>query len=171
MKPAAWALALLLPALAGCGWHLVGKGTRLDPRIKVIAVPAFENRTDKDHLVQILTEAVVNEFVRRGRYRIVSDPTEADAVLEGIISSVELRATELDEEGRAIRALVAVTADMRFRNRVADRVTWANSAFTFSQEFDVPATSTEYLEQQLLAVEEIGGEFASSVVSSIVEGF
>jgi hypothetical protein len=171
MKRAALALALLLPALAGCGWHLVGKGTSLDPRIKVIAIPAFENNTDRDHLVQILTEAVVNEFVKRGRYSIVSNPANADAVLEGTISTVEFRATELDEEGRAIRALVAITADLRFRNRVADRVTWANSAFTYSQEFDVPATSTEYLEQHLIAVEEIGLEFAASVVSSIVEGF
>lgn len=166
----AGALFLLL-GCPGCGWHLVGRGTSLDPRVRVIAIPAFENETDYDELQQRLTDAVVNAFVRRGRYKIVSDPGQADAVLEGTIKSFTVRNTQLDDQGRAIRAEATITVALRFRNRLADRVTWSNDAFLFRKEYDIPSTSSDYLEQEILAIEDLAQDFATSVVSTILEGF
>lgn len=170
-RAAAAGLAGLLLLSAGCGFHLAGTGSTLDPRIKVIAVPAFENRTDIDRVVIILTDAVMNEFVRRGRYTLVSDPSKADAVLEGTITEISLRTTEVDDQGRATRSIVAITMDVRFRNRIADRITWSNPSFTYTEEFDMAEASTEYVQQEVLAVERLSQDIASSLVSSVVEGF
>ena len=39
------ALLLLMMALAGCGYHVAGKSTRLPADVHVLAVPMFVNQT------------------------------------------------------------------------------------------------------------------------------
>jgi hypothetical protein len=164
-------LLVVLLFAASCGWRLVGTGSSLDPGIKIIAVPVFQNRTQVDEVEQLLTEAVINEFIRRGRHKVVAEPTEADAVLEGTITQVRVRVTELDDAGRAVRAEGFILIDLIFRDRRKDEIAWEKQGFLFSQEFDIPETSSEYVEQEVLALEDLSQEFASSVVSSILEGF
>ena len=172
MKRAAFLLTiLLLPLTVGCGWRLVGTGSSLDPGIKTIAIPSFDSRLEIDELHTIMTSAVVNEFVRRGRHKIVAVPTEADAVLEGTIIRLAVRNTELDSAGRASRAELFVVTNLVFRDRNKDEIVWERQNFLFSQEFEVSASSTDYLEQDVQAMEELSAAFAASVVSSILEGF
>src|ERR1700686_849425 len=75
--------------LSACGYRVGGTATRLPPGLKVIAVPAFANQTNKYRIEQRMTEAVVHEFLARTKYRIVSTEGSADAVLRGEITSFE----------------------------------------------------------------------------------
>ena len=72
------ALAALL--LSSCGYSLVGRGNMLDPSIHTIEVPAFVNKTTRVELEQRVTQSVADEFVSRGRLRLVKTPAEADAM-------------------------------------------------------------------------------------------
>ena len=47
------------------------------------------NETSSNHIDQLMTEAVIHEFLARTKYRIVSTENSADAVLHGEITSVE----------------------------------------------------------------------------------
>ena len=51
--------------------------------VHTIAIPAFTNPTTRYKLTDQLPEAIAREFISRTRYRIVSDPNPADAVLKG----------------------------------------------------------------------------------------
>ena len=78
-------LGALLP---GCGYRLAGK-IALPESIQVIAVLPFENRTTRPEIEQRVTEEVASELNKRGRIRVGTDASKADAILEGAITSVQ----------------------------------------------------------------------------------
>ena len=79
------ALVLLLASLAGCGYQVGGKGDMLPKTLHTIACPAFANATTKYKLTGYLPQEIGREFTARTNYKVVSDPKNADAVLEGVI--------------------------------------------------------------------------------------
>jgi len=163
--------ALALP-LAGCGWHLVGKGAgALDPRIQTIAVPLFRNETKRDEIAQRLTEAVTNELLRRGRFQVVQETAGADAVLEGVVRTYDSFNVAFDDDGKVTRAEIRITAGFVFKNVVGDRVEWENPAYLFRQEYDVAGDPATYTDREVVAIQDVSRDFALSVVSQMLEGF
>ena len=79
-----------MPAVtcAGCGYSLAGRGSFLPTSIRTVAIPQIENRTNYTQIETIVTERIRNEFIGRGKYRVVTDPGGADAVLSGTITSI-----------------------------------------------------------------------------------
>jgi hypothetical protein len=86
----------------------------LPPAIKTIAIPALKNETARYRIEQRLTEALVKEFLARARYRMVSDPAQADAALYGAITGIDSTAVLFDTAtGRATTMLVTVKLRVR----------------------------------------------------------
>ncbi|HUG53747.1 MAG TPA: hypothetical protein VMR21_09100, partial [Vicinamibacteria bacterium] len=68
------AAAALMAALAtSCGYALVGRGTVVDPDIKRIGVPLFRDATGRPGLDQTITQKVIEELLKRGRFDVVQD--------------------------------------------------------------------------------------------------
>src|SRR3954463_7374043 len=88
---------------AGCGYALAGRGSFLPTDIRVVAIPPLVNRTTFFDVEQILTEKVRNEFIGRGKYKIVTDPAGADAVLNAEITSITLQPVGLTSTQLASR--------------------------------------------------------------------
>src|SRR5512147_1708563 len=84
------ALVALAIIASGCGYHTAGKAVRIPTNVKTLAIPAFVNQTQTYRVEALLTEAVVREFNTRTHYRIVSDPSGADAVLRGWVTGTQL---------------------------------------------------------------------------------
>jgi hypothetical protein len=72
---------LLAMTLTGCG-YTVGKDFRSD--IKTVAVPIFENKTNRRGIEFQLTEAVQKEITKRSKFRLAKG-LEADTRLTGEI--------------------------------------------------------------------------------------
>ena len=83
------ALWLIGAIASGCGYHVAGRSNALPKSIRVIAVPALENKTASYRIEQKLTTATVHEFLAKTSYRVVPDPANGDAVLRGKVLSVE----------------------------------------------------------------------------------
>ncbi len=58
----------LLPA--ACGYRVAGRGDRLPPDVKTIAIPIFENETPRFRIEQRVAAAVTREFIERTKFRI-----------------------------------------------------------------------------------------------------
>lgn len=171
------ALPLLLAALlalAGCGYQLAGRtrtASFLPPEVATIGVPRFGNQTDRPRLDQRISEALVNEFVQRGRYRALPSEEGADVVLEGTIESFREDPVTFSAAGRAERVEVTVTARLRLVQTSPDKVLWAQNYFVFRQQYDLPDAPTAQFDREIVAIEEIARGFARSVVTSLLEGF
>jgi len=86
--PGSFLFAVFL--LSSCGYALVGTGSILDPTLHTLYVPTFVNRTTRVGLEQLVTQSVADEFVSRGRLKLVNDPKQADIILHGWMDTVQL---------------------------------------------------------------------------------
>lgn len=171
---AALAALLALLAASACGYHLAGRGgagSFLPDDVHSIAIPTFENRTERPELEQRVTEALTDEFVRRGRLESRADPRDADVLLEGKITAFRTDPVTFTAGGRFDRVEVTLTAEVRLVRTSPEAVLWTQNHFVFREQYNVPETPLAEFDREIVAVEEIADGFARSVVTSILEGF
>jgi len=131
-----------LPALAAgvgtgaCGYALAGRGSFLPDYIRVVGIPQFENRSTSA-MEQVLTDKVRAEFIGRGKYRVVSEPTGADAVLSGEILGVSIQPVGFNEQQLASRYQFIVTMKVAFTDTRTSEVLWSNDALSFREEYEL----------------------------------
>ena len=165
-----------LLASAGCGYSLAGRGSFLPDYIRVIGVPTFANRTTLFNLETQMTEKVRAEFIGRGKYRIVQDTQNADAVLTGEVSNVNIAPLSFTGQQLASRYVVTMAARVELRDLRENKVLWENPGLVFRQEYDAQSGQTAldptaFFGQDQNALERMTSDFARSIVSAILEAF
>jgi hypothetical protein len=171
------ALWLVVQGAAGCGYALSGRGSFLPDYIQTIGIPAFVNNTTVFDIELPLTQRVRQEFIGRGRYRVVPGTAGADAVLTGTVTSVSLAPSAFNDQQLATRYAVTVVMKFEFRDVRENKILWENPALLFRDEFDLPSGSSTapdanvFFGQEGSAVIRLSENFAKSVVTSILEAF
>jgi hypothetical protein len=171
-------LVALAASVSSCGYSLAGRGSFLPDYIKTIGVPMFANRTTVFNLEQMLTQKVRAEFIGRGKYRIVPDPTDVDAVLNGEVSGVTVAPSSFSTQQLASRYTITMTARVELRDLKDNKVLWENPSLVFREEYDAQATQTggaidpaAFFGQDQSALERMSTDFARTIVSAILEAF
>jgi len=163
-------LAGLLTVASGCGYGLVGRTSSLPPEIQKIFISQLENRTLRQQVHQILTQAIADEFLRRPRFTIVNNPLEAHAILEGAVTGFRVKPVLFGaDEGRASEYEILITAAMGFRRTDTDELLWEQPYYSFTEQYEFDETQLLNLEDT--ALEEVSADFAQTVVIDILEGF
>jgi outer membrane lipopolysaccharide assembly protein LptE/RlpB len=165
-------LSLSLLIFAGCGYALVGHSTVLDPSIHTIQVPAFVNKTTRVELEQFVTQSVADEMVARGRLRLVSKPSEAEAILRGSIDSFGIFPIAFNPQGFATQYQISITANIELvDHRHEDKVLWKNDQYRFTENYEVNNVSADASAQETRAIREIAVRFGQTLVTNLLEGF
>jgi outer membrane lipopolysaccharide assembly protein LptE/RlpB len=163
--------------LSGCGYALAGRGAFLPDYIKTIGVPNLVNNTTAFDVELALTARVRQEFIGRGKYKVVPEATGADAVLTGDISSISITPTAFNDQQQATRYAVVMVVKMEFKDEQSGKVLWENPSLTFREEYDVILVSGTVTDPSVFfgssnnALDRISQDFARTVVSSILEAF
>jgi outer membrane lipopolysaccharide assembly protein LptE/RlpB len=166
--------------LAGCGYHVAGNTSQLLPGVRVIAVPAFANRTNRYRIEQPLTEAVIHEFLASTRYHVVSTDKSADAVLHGEILSFESTAVLFDTQtdtttnttiARATTMLVTAHFRVVLEEKETQKVLYQNNNYVFRQPYEISTDPTTFFDEQGPALDRMYRDFASRLVADIVGQF
>lgn len=169
------ALVVLLGTLAGCGYSLEGRGITTDPSVKRIGVPLFRDQTGRVDLDARVTEQVIGELLKRGRFTVVKEATGVDAVVIGEILAfdvVPINFTASGEVTEATRYAITLTAKVTYRKVGQTEPIWENSRFSFRDEYDLDdSNSQNFFDQEELSVERLAEQFARSLVSTMLEAF
>jgi len=168
---AAAALSLAALATAGCGYALVGRGSNLPADIKSVYLKPFENQTARSQVEQILTRALAEELVTRHRFSVVNDAAQADAELSGAVQSFAVTPVTFDSQGRATEYEISIVAKVAFKRTGSDAVLWSNDRYLFRENYPVEVSETGYFDRETLAIEQVAGKFAETMVSDLLEGF
>ena len=174
---AALAVMLACASHAACGYTLAGRGSFLPDYIQTIGIPLFDNDTSAFEVEQIVTQEVRQEFIGRGRYRVLPDITGVDAVLEGAIRNIRIAPASFTDDQQASRYVFTLTARIAFTDLTTNEVLWQNPSLQFSDEYEVASgggdvqSVSAFFGQRSNAVERIAQDFAETVVSSILEAF
>jgi len=142
------ALAASILVLPGCGYSLAGRGSFLPDYIKVIGVPTFANRTSLFNLETQMTDKVRAEFIGRGKYRIVPDAQNVDAVLTGEVSGVSITPLSFTNQQLASRYMITMTARVELRDQRENKVLWENPALVFRQEYEAQSGQTALIRRR-----------------------
>lgn len=175
MKSAkAFGFVLAVLALAACGYKLRGTGNLRDvlpAHVKKIAVPLFKNQTTRFELDKNLTNAVIDEFVSRGKVDIITDAAAADAVLTGEILVFNASPTAFTPgKGTADRYTITVVTKIELKDSKSQVVIYANQAFPYTEDYEVPQ-GKDFESVQTEAIKKIAVKFARQLVLTILEGF
>lgn len=162
--------------LHGCGYSLAGRGDFLPDYIKIVGIPTFMNLTDHPEIEEVFTDKVVEEFASRGKYVVVPEELGADAVLVGKVTTFQLVPAVLEGGGeitsdQAARYTILVQAEVVFNDAVQDEEIWADTSFSFRDDYDIGEESEDFFDMEGMALERIAEEFAKTLVSRILEAF
>lgn len=168
------ALVLLL-ATSGCGYALVGKGVTTDASIKRIGVPLFRDATGKAGLDQEVTQKVVEELLRRGRFEVVQDTQGVDAVVEGELVSYNAVPVGFtgEDSGRtqADRYSISLVARVRYIKVGAAEPMWSSDSFSFRDEYEVGSNPNIFFDRSEQSMERLTTAFARNLVAAMLEAF
>lgn len=165
-------LFILLIELNSCGYHLSGRGSYLPTYIKKVAIPIFKNNTQRYELEQRITQAVINTMIKRGKYQILTDEQEADAVLTGEIINFNYIPVQFNPDGSAIKYEIIITSRVTFKDKQKNKIIFENPSFTFRSQYDIPeGADITYFDKETTALDEISKNFAETLISAILEAF
>jgi hypothetical protein len=173
---AAASLLLGLTAQLACGYALVGRGTAVDPTIKVVGVPLFEDRTGRPDLDRKVTDMVIEELLKRGRFDVINQEAGADAVVKGQIQSYRAVPIGFSEEDQnpdrteASRYAISLTANVVYSKRGVKLPIWQNPSFRTTDEWDV-GDPANFFDREEQGIDRLVKEFAREVVAAMMEAF
>jgi hypothetical protein len=169
MKKTALLLLLAALAAASCGYLPVGTGSTLPASIRRVQVPLFENRTTRFQLDLKLTQAVIDEFVARGKVEITTDAAKADAQLIGRILAFTATPVAFSNK-TADRYEIQVVTEITLKEANTDKVIFTNPSYAFKTDYQVPQGS-DFESSQSKALDVLAQLFARSLIVAILEGF
>ena len=168
-------LAAAVGAVASaCGYALQGRGITTDPSIKRIGVPLFKDRSGKPGLDARVTQAVMEELLKRGRFTVVREATNVDAVVEGEIQSWNVLPVGFSAESgvtQASRYSISLTAKVVYRKTGQKEPIWSNDAFSQRDEYDMGEDASTYFDREEQTIERLSAAFARSLVAAMLEAF
>jgi hypothetical protein len=183
MRPTAAALILAVSSLAagGCGYALSGRGVTVDPTIKRIGVPPFKDRTHREGLEEKISQAVIEELLKRGHFEVVQDSTGVDALVDGELTSYTARAVGFGATGgeipgggaasEATRYTITVTARVRYAKVGATEPIWVNESFSDRDEYDLGSDPASLFDRENQAIDRLSVDFARKLVAAMLEAF
>lgn len=158
--------------VSGCGYALVGQGS-LPDHIKTIAIPTFENITLEEGLEEVITQAVIDEYVRGGKVRLVSE-VQADAILRGTIRSYNAdEVVTYNDQNEPSSYKLIIKVDIELKDLVKDEILWTTAELAENADFkggpDVNITEQEENENEVL--EEVAKDLAQKIHALSTQGF
>ncbi len=159
-------------SLVSCGYHVGGKADLMPKSVQTIAIPAFSTLSTRYRLTDILPQEIGREFTQRTRFRIVQNPRDADAVLNGNINTVLVSPNIFDPgSGKATMVQVTIVLTVNLVQRSTGRVLYSRPSWALRENYQVAVDPHQFFDESGPALQRLGQDVARDVVSSIVENF
>ena len=167
-------LSILVAALSlsSCGYHFGGKADLMPKGVHTIAIPQFSTLSMHYKLADLLPQQIGREFNARTRFRIVDDPNVADAVLNGTLNSVSVGPVVFDPTtSRASAVSITVVLTINLRERATGRLLYSRAGWFMRERYQIASDPHQFIDESGPAVDRLGRDLASVIVSSVVENF
>ncbi|MCU0245563.1 MAG: LPS assembly lipoprotein LptE [Bryobacter sp.] len=161
-----------LAGLAGCGYKISGTADTMPKTIRTIAIPEFHNVSTRYKLTDSLPAAITREFIARTRYEIVTDPSQADAVLDGVVTNILTFPIIFDSAtGRAAGVQMHVLLAIKLTERATGKVIYNQPGLDFRQRYEIATEPAAYFDESSTAFQRLSQDVARTVVSAVLESF
>jgi Lipopolysaccharide-assembly len=136
-KVTSWSfVGTALFAMFGCGYQLSGDSVLLPKDIRTIYIEPFINRSRDVGVDKEITTALRGEFYRRGPLRVVDEMEQADAILTGLVASLESHAASVNRFAEVLQYESVLVVDITLRRRQPDEIIWQRLGSRLSQFYN-----------------------------------
>jgi hypothetical protein len=135
-----WLAVLLMLALPGCGYHLVGEQVGLPEDVHSLSVGTLTNRSREHGLEKTLAFAMEREINERGHFHMEEDAAGGDAVISGTIRDVHVRPVAFDANDQAVQYEIAMTVDLVLTRQRDGKVLWEVRGLRETDEYSTSST-------------------------------
>lgn len=163
-----WLCLVLL--IAGCGYHLPGRGDSLPEDIQRIVVEPFINRTAEPFLETQLTNEVRDQFARRRTVEVVSSVQNADAVLTGSIVYYRATAVSYDRNDDITEYRLTITVNGELTRADGSEVLWQGTV-DWNEEFFASDDRAQQDNNETAAQQDATRRLAQEVYNRITDNF
>jgi hypothetical protein len=177
-------VAAWLSLLTGCGYHVAsttipnvdaaGKIQPTPAKIQTIAIQPFTNITTRYKLTDRMPEAIGREFIARTHYTIISDASQADAVLRGTVIDYVAYPVIVDQStGLATVLQINLKMQVSLTERATGRLLFSRPSFEMHERYEISPASNQksYFDESDEGLQRLSGVVARDVVSAILSGF
>jgi len=172
MRKTSAALLSVLACATGCGYHVSGRSDIMPQTIHTIAIGAFANRSIQYKLAQRLPADITREFIERTRYKVVTDPKTADAVLDGaVLNFVSYPIVTDQSTGRATVVQCSAYLRITLTERATGKVLFTRPSLEARERYEISVDPQAYFDESGAGMERLARDVARDVVTSILEKF
>ena len=108
----------------GCGYQFSTTGEGFPKDVRTVFVAPFVNTTRDVGIDREITSALRSEFRRRGEIRLADRLEDADAILTGVVRSLDTRVVSVNKNDEVLQYEVALVVDLSLRRRSPDELLW-----------------------------------------------
>ena len=166
-------LALVFPCLLiliACGYRFTGSGA-FPEDVNFIFIKVIENRTSKIGVERIVTNELIFEFSRQRESSLVSDLSEADAILMGSINSLRTQTISRAGTDLANEREVIMMVDLRLIKKNGGAVIWAAKGLSDREAFDVASAKIETDRNEEEAIGRLSKRLSERIFSRLTDDF
>lgn len=161
-------LLLLLGLVCACGYRVASKN-RIPAAIQSLSILPLENRTATFEVEQILTRSLIRAFVEGSGLQVVSNPEAADALFQGSVVGLTARPVTFGEGAFGSTFLVTLNLEVELKERASGKVLFRNNNYIFREQYVINVDERHFFSELNPALERIARDFASSVVTTVLE--
>jgi len=156
---------------AACGYRFTGSGN-FPSDVQRIFIQIFDNRTSELGVENDLANELADQFTTRGNSAaLVSSIKNADAVLSGVIASIQITTTSRITETTADARRVILTVDSKL-TAAADGTIWSAPGVAATATYTVVLNNNEATEDnKRQALAQAANELAEILYNRLVEDF
>jgi hypothetical protein len=173
MKPIrihySYSVVFLLLLGMGCGYRLGGEAFSPSPEVRSIAIPTFSNQTYEAGIETTVTNALLAELIKDRRIRVVGQD-EADAVMEGMVTSFTTKSVAYDLTGTVVEYRAWVTLDVLLRRGKKGPVLWRKRGLRESEAYKVSEDVLETESEKDRVIQRISVELAKRIRRGLFVG-
>ncbi len=152
-----------------CGYRLEGEGFAPSSGIRSIAIPTFTNETYEAGIETIVTNALLKEFIKDRRVKILGQD-EADAIMEGTVTSFTTSSVAYDLSGVVLEYRTWVALDIIVKRKRGGEVLWSQRGLLESDTYRVSSDVRFTEAQKERAIQGIAEKLAGRIRRGVFEG-
>lgn len=161
-------LGILVMLVFSCGYRFAGSGN-LPGHTRDIRVTVFKNRTSETGVENIVTRALIAEFVRRG-VKVGPGSDEGQAVLSGSVASLQIHTISRSGQQTALERRVMLSVNVKL-DKIDGTTLWSATDITDSEAYDVAPDKPETEESRREAIKKIARRLAEIIYARMTDGF
>ena len=163
-----WIISLLLMLVSACGYKFTGGGS-FPAGIKSICVVTLVNRTSETGVENIFTNDLIYEVTRDVKV-VLKSKDKADAVLSGVIKSMNIKTISRTGTHSALERRVTITVDVKLTTP-GGKVIWYANDLKADEAYDVMSDKLATEQKRRDAISALSKRLAENLYARITDDF